>query len=102
MTDSDRTRSYLVECYWPGVSEEVVLDAARRTRDATSELRRQGREIDFVASILIHEDETVFSLFRGSEADVRAASARAGLPFERVLRSLRIDGGKRVEEGDRQ
>ena len=80
MTRDDLTRSYLVECYWPGVSEEVLLEAARRTRDATSELRRQGRDIDFLASILVPEDETVFSLFLGSEADVRIASIQAGLP----------------------
>jgi hypothetical protein len=98
MTDSGFTRSYLVECYWPGVSQQALLDAAHRTREATSELRLRGRDIDFLASILVPEDETVFSLFRGSEADVRLASKRAGLPFERVLASLRVEGGNPREE----
>jgi hypothetical protein len=98
MSSNDFTRSYLVESYWPGVTERAVLDAAQRTRQAASELRRQGREVDFLASILVPEDETLFTLFRGSEADVRTASMRAELPFERVLESLRIDGSNPEEE----
>lgn len=46
----------------------------------------------FLGSILVPADETVFCLFNGSEADVRAVNERAGVPFERVLESLRIDG----------
>jgi len=39
-------------------------------------------------------DETVFCLFDGREEDVRAATVRAGVPFQRVLESLRIDGSQ--------
>jgi hypothetical protein len=91
MSGSDRTRTYLVECYWPGVSEGKVLAAVRRARSAASELRRQGGTVEFLGSILVPVDETVFCLFDGIEADVRTASVRAGVPFERVLESLRID-----------
>ena len=42
-------------------------------------------------SILVPSDETVFCLFDGSEADVRAVSQQADMPFERVLASVRID-----------
>jgi hypothetical protein len=31
-----------------------------------------------------------FCLFDGREADVRAASERSGMPFERVLESVRL------------
>jgi Protein of unknown function (DUF4242) len=89
---SSRSRSYVVECYWPGVSEEKLARAVLRVRKAANELRRQGGRVDFVGSILVPADETVFCLFDGVEADVRAASERAGVPFERVLESLRIDG----------
>jgi hypothetical protein len=44
-------------------------------------------------------DETVFCLFDGAEADVRAVSEQAGVPFERVLESLRIDVGQVEGEG---
>jgi hypothetical protein len=39
-------------------------------------------------------DETVFCLFDGDEADVRAVSEQAGIPFARVLESLRVDGNR--------
>jgi hypothetical protein len=91
MSGSDVTRSYLVECYWPGVSEDTLVRTARRARKAASELRRQGGDVALLSSILVPADETVFCLFEGCEADVRAASVQAGVPFERVLESLRID-----------
>lgn len=89
---SDRKRSYLVECYWPGVSEASLATAARRVRLAAAELRRHGHDVAFLSSILVPADETVFCLFEGCETDVRAVSEQAGMPFERVLESLRIDG----------
>ena len=91
MTGSETARSYLVECYWPGVSEDALVGASRRAREAAAELRRDGADVDFLSSILVLVDETVFCLFNGCEADVRAASEEAGVPFERVLESLRID-----------
>jgi Protein of unknown function (DUF4242) len=91
MSRSRLTRTYLVECYWPGVSEEALVSAARRTRAAASMLRRHGGDVDFLSSILVPADETVFCLFSGCEADVRAAREQAGFPFERVLESLRLD-----------
>jgi len=99
MTSRNPRRSYLVECYWPGVSEETVVAAVQRTCSATSALRRRGRDVDFLGSILVPTDETIFSLFEGCESDVRAACARAGLPFERVLDSVHVDGSKRRRAG---
>jgi hypothetical protein len=91
MSTGDRSSGYLVECYWPGVGEEVLAAAVERAREAAAELRRQGGEVDLFTSILVPADETVFCLFEGVEADVRAVSERAGVPFERVLASLRIE-----------
>jgi hypothetical protein len=91
-------RSYLVECYWPGVSEGKLAAVAGRAHEAARELRDQGRELRFLGSILVHADETVFCLFDGEEADVRVVSEQAGMPFERVLESLRIDGTQRAKE----
>jgi hypothetical protein len=92
MFSSDHPGSYLAECYWPGVSEETLAAAVRRVREAATELRRQGRKVDFLVSILVPADETVFCLFEGCEADVTAVSVRAGMRFERILESVRIDG----------
>jgi Nickel responsive protein SCO4226-like len=87
-------KSYLVECYWPDVSEQKVSAAASRTREAAHGLRSQGRELRFLGLIFVPADETVFCLFDGDEADVRAVSEQAGIPFARVLESLRIDGNQ--------
>ena len=98
MSGSSESRSYLVECYWPGVSEEKLAVAARRAHAASSDLRRHGRELRFVGSILVPADETVFCLFDGIEADVRTVTEQAGVPFERVLESIRIDGSHLEQE----
>lgn len=92
MSGGDVAESYLVECYWPGVDEVRLAAAVQRIRSVASEIRRSGRRVDFRGSILILADETVFCLFDGAEADVRAVSEQAGVPFERVIESLRIDG----------
>jgi len=91
MSATEDRKSYLVECYWPGVSVEKLVDAVRRVHDAQSQLRGLGADVEFVGSILVPVDETVFCLFDGREADVRAVSERAGVLFERVLESLRFD-----------
>jgi hypothetical protein len=92
MFRSDRSRSYLVECYWPGVSAEKLAAAAERAQKAAAHLRSRGRELHFHGSILVPVDETVFYLFDGDEADVRAVSEYSGVPFERILKSLPIHG----------
>jgi hypothetical protein len=74
------------------VSEEKIVTVARRARRVASDLRRRGGAVDFLGSILVPVDETVFWLFDGVEEDVRSASFQAGVPFDRVLESLRIDG----------
>jgi hypothetical protein len=65
-------------------------------------LRRQGHELRFVSSVLIPSDETVFCFFEGDEADVRLASERAGVPYERVLESVRIDGARDRKADERR
>jgi hypothetical protein len=90
MPRDDERRTHLVECFWPGVDECKLASAVDRTRAAALQLRREGHDIEFRGSILVYADETVFCLFEGREPDVRAASERAGLPFERVLEA-RID-----------
>lgn len=91
MTGRQEHTSYLVECYWPGVSAEAFAAVAARAEEAAREVQEQGRELHFLGSILVLSDETVFCFFDGEEADVRAVSERAGVPYERVLESLRID-----------
>jgi hypothetical protein len=82
---------YLAECYWPGVTEHKLTLAAERARVAALELESEGRRLEFLGSVLVPADETVFWFFDGAEEDIRAVSTRAGIEVERVLESVRID-----------
>ena len=88
MSGGDGARGYLVECYWPGVTEQAVADAAHRAVQAAAEIRRQGHDVDFLTAILVPADETNLLLRRRPEAAMRTASDRAGIPVERVLESV--------------
>ncbi len=70
---------------------------AGRVRTAADRLRRGVHPVRFVASILMPADETVFWLFDGDEADVRAVNEHAGVAFERLVESIRIDGSESSE-----
>lgn len=85
---------YLVECYWPGVTGELARTAEVRAREVSADLRSSGREVAFLGSVVVPADETVFCFFEGCEADVRAASERARLPFERVLEAEPVQVGR--------
>jgi hypothetical protein len=81
------TRTYLVECYWPGVSEAQLLRVMGRA------LRREAiwTDVTWVDSVLVLADEIVLCVFEGpSEHAVEAATRRAGLPAERVIESVRV------------
>jgi hypothetical protein len=78
-------RSHLVECYWPGINDQVLATAARRIEAAATRLRRTGPDVWFLGSILMPADETVFCLFHGNEPAIRAVSQRASIPSERVI-----------------
>jgi hypothetical protein len=96
MTASGDRRSFLVEGYWPGVDETQLEQAVGRVRAAADDLQRRGSEIEFVGTIFVLADETVFCLFDGREAEIRTVSSRAGVPFERVLEFVRIESGARA------
>jgi len=90
MRDIADSRSYLVECYWPGVSHDKLVSMGNRALAASEELRRQGRDVALVEAILVPADETVFCLFTGCERDVRTVSARAGVPLERLVEFMSL------------
>jgi hypothetical protein len=97
---ADQPPSYLVECYWPGITEAALGLVTGRAREAARRLRQRGHHLKFLGSILVLADETVFCLFEGAEVDVRAASEEAGIPFERVLESVRLDGNPVGHDAD--
>jgi hypothetical protein len=84
---------YAVKCYWPGVDErklERVTARALRTG-----ARGRGSEAVYVGSLLFAGDDLVLCLFEGqSRAAVTRASARAGIPCERVMDSVWLGAGR--------
>ena len=86
-------QTYLVECLWPGVSEELLAETARA---ATAESGVD--EVSCLETILVPQDEIVFCLFAGPSAErVGDVARHAGLPVERVSESVRTTR----EENDR-
>ena len=78
--------SFLVESYWPGITESQALAMGLRARDVAAESRRTGQEIRFVASYLVATDEATLCLFEaGSLAVVEENCRRAELPYERIV-----------------
>jgi hypothetical protein len=99
MPEREGPKTYLVECYWPGVSEHKLAAATQRAQAGAAQLSRQGRELRFLGSLLVPSEETVFCLFEGIEPDVRAVSIQAGVPVERILESLRVTAGEPARWG---
>jgi len=77
--------TYLVECFWPGVTSDRVEAANTRARAESAALRRQGSSLRFLGSMVIPSDEVVFFQFMAaSREEVVRASRQAELPFDRV------------------
>lgn len=77
---------FLVERYLPGLTPAQVEALARRLRDATRELRGEGRRVEWLRSVALVEDETCLCSFRAaSELEVGEANARAGAGYERIV-----------------
>jgi hypothetical protein len=84
--------TFLVERYWPGITEATFRTAHDRLREAAEALRREGIEVVHLRSTLAASEEAVFSFFRaGSTADVAEASRRGGVPFDRIVPVVEVD-----------
>jgi hypothetical protein len=95
MTGAARAnRSFIVECFVPGVDAAAVTVASQRAAEVAAGLRAEGRQVHYEGALLIPGDEVVFHRFRAtSMAVVRTAAERASLPFERVLETMSIGAG---------
>jgi hypothetical protein len=78
--------TFLVERYWPGITEATFRTAHDRLRKSAEALRREGIDVVHLRSTLAAGEEAVFSFFRaGSMADVAEANRRGGVPFDRIV-----------------
>lgn len=77
--------TYLVECYWPGVTRAAVCEAIGRAYAAAAEISGAGRRVRLVHSTFVAGDEAVLSLFEAVSAQaVREANEQAGLSVDRI------------------
>jgi hypothetical protein len=84
--------TFMVECFWPGVTREAVEMANRRACEQAVELRRKGSSLRFLGSLFVPGDEIVFFQFTAvSREEVVRASREAALPFDRVTASLWLE-----------
>ena len=80
------TTTFLVEHYWPGVTESGFSAAAESLRSASEALAAAGATLRYLHSTLVPEDEAAFCVFQASTRSlVEQAYARAGVRFERIL-----------------
>jgi hypothetical protein len=85
-----RTSRFLVECFWPGVTRELVEAAHARARAAAS----HNGSLRFLGSLLVPDDEVVlFQFSAASSEEVVRTSREAALPFDRVAESLWLEPG---------
>ena len=86
------TATFLVEHYWPGVTEESFRGAVRQVRAAAERLAAAGDPIVFMHSTLVLEDENALCVFTArSRSVVEEAYARAGVRFERIVSALELE-----------
>ncbi len=83
----DGTGQFAAECFWPDVDEAAVSALDARAAASAAELSRPDEPVRYLGSLLMREDEVVLCLFEGSEGAVRRVAERAGIPFERILRT---------------
>lgn len=88
MRDDQDLELQVAECLLPGLSRATADALGRRVRLELT--RPAGCRVSFVGSLLMPADEVLLCLFTGAQAEVRAVSERAGLPFERILACLGI------------
>ncbi len=86
--------TYLVERYWPGVTIERLLQALERSHRVTAEMSNEGTRVRDISSILIPDEEVVFSVYEGpSAAAVRELNERADIPVSRIAEAIAVTGG---------
>src|SRR5207237_10927033 len=49
---ADSGKSYLVECFWPGIDQEQLATATRRVAQNAAGMRAAGADVRFLGSLL--------------------------------------------------
>jgi len=86
---AEARQTFLVEHYRPGLDAEELGRCVARVHDAISDLEREGKPLHFLRSTIVPRDESFLCVLEAeSEQMIRAAYARAGIPFERISTAI--------------
>ena len=91
--DGDPIEIFLVERYWPDVDVDELRRALPRLESAVTAMRSEGREVEYLGSILMPIDQVVFTLVAAAdEREIRQLNERAGLPVDRIAKAIALVG----------
>ena len=86
---------YTAKCFWPGITEDALRDAAARAVE--TQLRERAV---FRGVLYLPGDELALCLFDAdSPAAAKRASEQAGMPCERVIESVWLGRAGEATEG---
>ena len=81
----------------PGGEVLVLMDELRRAvpwlESAVAAMRSEGRQVEYIGSILMPIDQVVFTLVAAAdEHEIRQLNERAGLPVDRIAKAIALVG----------
>jgi hypothetical protein len=79
---------WVAECFWPGASEEELLELGRRVERVTSGSARPGGPAHYLGCLRITDDDVVLFLFEGPIGSVQQVVEGAGIRAERLLHCI--------------
>jgi len=101
MTEGSKT--YVVECFLPGVDDAAVHRAADDAAAAVRAIGGPEHGIEYLGALVMAVDEVVLHAFRAVDRElVSQASAAAHLQFERVIESVEVLPMPLIKPNDRQ
>ena len=90
-TDPARTRTFLVERYWPGIDEAAARSVVASLEQAARTMTAEGTPVEHVGSILMPADQVVFSLIEAADERVaRRVNERAEVPLDRIAAAIAL------------
>jgi hypothetical protein len=86
--------TFVVECYWPAITEEQVRHALALLGPAKNAAGTR-ESIGHLGCILLPSDGMAIFLFRAPSAlRLSQTAQQAGLPFDRIVESIHVGFGE--------
>jgi hypothetical protein len=87
--DREDPSEFVAECLWPDVHESDLRELDQRAHAEAERLAASGKQVRYLGSLLMRQDEVVLCLFEGKRDAVRDVAETAEIPFERILETAR-------------